>query len=99
MRRAPSEQCDYVFEGSAADCYAVFRKNNKVKKSNITGCSAVGSAPALGEYDQPNKITKYPGVAQLVARLLWEQDAAGSNPVTRTTFPRKTASLGGFSAL
>lgn len=48
MRRAPSEQCDYVFEGSAADCYAVFRKNNKVKKSNITGCSAVGSAPALG---------------------------------------------------
>ena len=30
--------------------------------------------------------TEYPGVAQLVARLLWEQDAAGSNPVTRTTF-------------
>ena len=48
MRRAPSEQCDYVFEGSAADCYAVFRKKNKVKKSNITGCSAVGSEPALG---------------------------------------------------
>ena len=42
--------------------------------------------------------TSYPGVAQLVARLLWEQDAAGSNPVTRTTFLRKTAYLGGFSA-
>lgn len=28
---------------------------------------------------------KFPGVAQLVERLLWEQDAAGSNPVTRTT--------------
>ena len=39
-----------------------------------------------------------PGVAQLVARLLWEQDAAGSNPVTRTTFLRKTAYSGGFSA-
>ena len=26
-----------------------------------------------------------PGVAQLVARVLWEHDAAGSNPVTRTT--------------
>ena len=38
----------------------------------------------------------YPGVAQLVARLLWEQDAAGSNPVTRTTFLRKAACLGGF---
>ena len=40
-----------------------------------------------------------PGVAQLVARLLWEQDAAGSNPVTRTNFLRKTAFLGGFSSL
>ena len=28
----------------------------------------------------------YPGVAQLVARLLWEQDAAGSSPVTSTIF-------------
>ena len=27
---------------------------------------------------------RYPGVAQLVARQLWELDAAGSNPVTRT---------------
>ena len=26
----------------------------------------------------------YRGVAQLVARLLWEQDAAGSSPVTST---------------
>ena len=43
--------------------------------------------------------SKYPGVAQLVARLLWEQDAAGSNPITRTNFLRKTAFLGGFSAL
>ena len=43
--------------------------------------------------------TSQPGVAQLVARLLWEQDAAGSNPVTRTTFRRKTAFLGGFSAI
>ena len=41
----------------------------------------------------------HPGIAKLVSRLLWEQDAAGSNPVTRTTFPRKTAFLGGFSAL
>ena len=60
MRRAPSKQCDYVFEGSVADCYAVFRKNNKVK----------------------NQI--YRGVAQLVARLLWEQDAGGSSPFTPT---------------
>ena len=26
----------------------------------------------------------FPGVAQLVARVLWEHQAAGSNPVTRT---------------
>ena len=27
---------------------------------------------------------QYPGVAQLVARVVWDHDAAGSNPVTRT---------------
>ena len=39
-----------------------------------------------------------PGVAQLVARLLWEQDAAGSNPVTRTIKlkVRKAAQYKGF---
>ena len=29
---------------------------------------------------------------------MWEQDAAGSNPVTRTKFRRKAAYLCGFSA-
>lgn len=27
----------------------------------------------------------YPGVAQLVERMVWDHDAAGSSPVTRTT--------------
>ncbi len=30
-------------------------------------------------------LTMYRGVAQLVARLLWEQDVGGSNPFTPTT--------------
>ena len=42
MRRAPSEQCDYVFEGSAADCYAVLRKNNKVKNQIYRGVAQLG---------------------------------------------------------
>ena len=39
---------------------------------------------------------EYPGIATLVSRLVWEQDATGSNPVTRTTFLEKNAFLGGF---
>ena len=31
-----------------------------------------------------NTAPDYPGVAQLVARLIWDQEAAGSSPVTRT---------------
>lgn len=42
---------------------------------------------------------EYPGIAKLVSRLLWEQDAVGSNSVTRTTVLWKTAFLGGFPAL
>ena len=30
------------------------------------------------------KLNKYRGVAQLVARDVWDVDAAGSNPVTPT---------------
>lgn len=36
------------------------------------------------------------GVAQLVARLLWEQDAAGSNPVIRTIQREPAFVVGSF---
>jgi hypothetical protein len=42
---------------------------------------------------EPNKKR---GVAQLVARLLWEQDVAGSNPVTSTK-QRRARYGGSFS--
>ena len=60
MRRAPSEQCDYVFEGSAADCYIEIHRADKVK----------------------NQI--YRGVAQLIARRIWDAEAAGLSPATPT---------------
>ena len=41
--------------------------------------------PTDEEIKQTSALNKYRGVAQLVARLLWEQDAAGSNPVTPTS--------------
>ena len=68
-------------------------------RADVVGYSACRAENAVGE--QRSKTTKYvfPGVAQLVARVVWDHDAAGSNPVTRTKFRRKTAFLGGFSAL
>ena len=41
--------------------------------------------------------SKYPGVAQLVARVVWDHQAAGSNPVTRTKNPLKSLISVGFS--
>ena len=46
--------------------------------------SRIDSREQILVYLQKNA-NRHPGVAQLVARLLWEQDAAGSNPVTRTS--------------
>ena len=38
----------------------------------------------------------YPGVAQLVARLLWEQDAASSSLATRTIKAERAFALSAF---
>ena len=43
-----------------------------------------------------NRKSKYPGVAQLVARVVWDHQAAGSNPVTRTKIPLKSLISAGF---
>ena len=48
MRSAPSEQYDYVFEESAADVTQKAKEINLIKNIIKSGCSAVGSAPALG---------------------------------------------------
>ena len=47
MRSAPSEKCDYVSEGSAADPFNIVKELYKLKINMIVGCSAVGSALAL----------------------------------------------------
>ena len=41
----------------------------------------------------------YPGVAQLVARLVRDQEAVGSNPATRTKNPLISGEIGGFFLL
>ena len=41
--------------------------------------------------------TEYPGLAQLVARLLWEQDVGSSSLPSRTKTPLKSMISEGFS--
>ena len=45
------------------------------------------------------KVSKLPGVAQLVARLLWEQDAASSSLATRTKSPKSAFAVFGLFCL
>ena len=73
MRRAPSEQCDYVFEGSAADCYIENHRADKEK----------------------NQI--YRGVAQLVARLLWEHRRCSHRTKAKTAESPSTVRISGGS--
>ena len=40
--------------------------------------------PDEGYGEQSRATRVYPGVAQLVERVVWDHEAAGSNPVTRT---------------
>ena len=42
------------------------------------------------------KLNIYPGVAQLGARVVWDHQAAGSIPVTRTKNEPKCRNLGSF---
>ena len=39
---------------------------------------------------------EYPGVAQMVERAVWDREAAGSKPVTRTKIPLKSLISEGF---
>ena len=54
-----------------------------------------GVASSLSKTKQ-NRKTKYRGVAQLVAREVWDFDVAGSNPVTPT---RKNLAIARFFQL
>ena len=66
--------------------YSVTRKFSKVNSLSPLQfdfrCFIMGCVPFGGER---NRISQtYPGVAQLVGRLLWEQEAARSSRATRT---------------
>lgn len=52
----------------------------------------------LGGTARSSPTILYRGVAQLVARMLWEHDVGCSSHLTPTSFNGETACLGGFSA-
>ena len=66
------------------ECY-----NNEQFDYIVTG-SASGPKHRT-QIEKQLKLNKYRGVAQMVARLLWEQDAAGSTPVTPTKIAVSTS--------
>ena len=41
----------------------------------------------MADYRQLRLSISYPGVAQMVERVVWDHEAAGSKPVTRTRKP------------
>ena len=84
MAQNPSTSCG----GYSEDFAAPRSKFSRLLPKKILG-TARGSAPALILFWK----AEYRGVAQLVARLLWEQDAAGSSPVTSTKNADLTAVL------
>ena len=71
-------------EASVTKCSG--RKCASICEQAISGTAKGGVAEdALASCEKTNKKQNIlRGVAQLVARLLWEQDAAGSSPVTPT---------------
>ena len=65
------------------DCFGVRPvRTHAVRPACIRARECFGVPPAIIE-SNPRHF-KNRGVAQLVARLVWDQDAAGSNPVTST---------------
>ena len=69
------------------------------QKSSLHVCPKIlDNAPAFHYNNKVSKELKLrcPGVAQLVACLVRDQEAAGSNPVTRTKIPPKSYDFGGI---
>ena len=69
--------------------YGKIRSQDGAGAVTITVCSTS---------TQKTKFNKYPGVAQLGARVVWDHQAAGSIPVTRTKnsgFDRNIKAAGG----
>ena len=63
------------------------------KASNSAGKRRMNILRQVWEHARKAVKTKYRGVAQLVARLLWEQEVQSSSLCTPT---KKTAYFGGF---
>ena len=55
--------------------------------------------PVFWEHRRNSRKTKYPGLAQLVARLLWEQDVGSSSLPSRTKKREKPSEMAVFLRL
>ena len=73
-----------------------------IAESGIKAALTTGLTTDRNIFDFPSRrdimaAIEYPGIAQLVARLIWVQEAERSNRSTRTKIPLKSMISEGFS--
>ena len=92
------------------ECGSAYPSDKHAKPGKPCGTGVCGictnrlTAPKIGfdhrnDHRQKNFKIQFPGIAQLVARVVWDHQVGGSSPSTRTKSSLKSAISEGFSLI